>query len=52
MEQKALIFGENCINKNAFHKNGKPISIDKVDIRRIVLSSKYSYGDKDSFKYL
>ena len=41
MEQKALISGENCINKNAFHKNGRPISIDKVDIRRIVLSNKF-----------
>ena len=41
MGQKALISGENCINKNAFHKNGRPISIDKVDIRRIVLSNKF-----------
>ena len=27
MEQKALIFGEDCINKNAFHKNKIPINI-------------------------
>ena len=51
MEQKALIFGEDFINKNAFHKNKRPINIDEVDIRRIVLSSKHSYGNKGSFKY-
>ena len=51
MEQKVLIFGEDCINKNAFHKNQAPINIDKADNRRIVLSSKKSYGNKGSFKY-
>ena len=51
MEQKALIFGKHCINKNAFHKNKRPISIDKVDIRRIVLSKIDLYGKKGSFKY-
>ena len=40
MEQEALILGKQCINKTAFHKNKIPISIDKVDIRRIVLSEK------------
>ena len=38
MEQKVLIFGEDFIIKNSFHKNQKPISIDKVEIKRIVLS--------------
>ena len=51
MEQKALIFGEDYINKNAFHKNKRPINIDDEDIGRIVLSSKHSYGNKGSFKY-
>ena len=52
MEQKA--FGEDFINKNTFYKNKRPISIDEVDIRRIVLSSEYSYSysNKGSFKYL
>ena len=45
MEQKALIFGEDCINKNAFHT----INIDEVDIRRIMLSSKHLCGNKGSF---
>ena len=51
MEQKTLVFGEDCINKNAFHKDKRPINIDEVDIKRIVLSSKHSYGNKGSFKY-
>ena len=33
MEQKTLTFGKDYINKNAFHENGKPVSIDEVDIR-------------------
>ena len=32
-EQKILIFDKQCLNKNAFHKNKKPVSIDKVDIK-------------------
>ena len=56
MEQKALIFGRDCFNQNAFHKNGKPASIDKVDIlistsNRSVLSNKDSYVNKGLFKY-
>ena len=51
MEQKALIFGEDCINKNAFLKNKRPINIDEVDIGRIVLSKKYSNSNKGLLKY-
>ena len=51
MEQKDLMFGEDCINKNTFHKNKKPINTDEVDIRGIVLSNKQSCGNKGSFKY-
>ena len=46
MEQNVLVFDKQCINKNAFHKNKRPISIDKVEIKRIVLSKKDSYGKK------
>ena len=52
MGQKTLIFGEDFINKYAFHKNKIRISIDKVDIERIVLSKKFLYGNKTPFKYL
>ena len=46
MEQKVLVFDKQCINKNAFHKNKRPISIDKVETKRIALSKKDSYGKK------
>ena len=50
MEQETIHFGENSIIKSAFHKNKKPININKVDIKRIALSDKKSYS-KDAFKY-
>ena len=46
MEQRVLNFGKECLNKNAFHDE-KPISTDKVEIRKIVLPKIDSYG---SFK--
>ena len=49
MEHEAICFGENGIRKSAFHINKKPININEVDIKEIVLSYKKSYG-KDSFK--
>ena len=52
MEQKALIVGENCINKDKFHIFEKSINTDKVDIKRMVLSNKESYSKKGSHKYL
>ena len=52
IEQKALIFGKQCINKKTFHKNKRLISFDKVDIRKIVLFKKNSYGEKVSLKYV
>ena len=42
MEQKILIFGKQCIDKIGFHKDKRPISIDKVDSDKIVISSKDS----------
>ena len=50
MEQEEIYFGENGIIKSPFHKNIRPININDVDIKRIKLSNKKSYG-KDSFNY-
>ena len=36
-EQEALYFGENGIIKSAFHKNKKPVNINKVDIEIIII---------------
>ena len=51
MEQKTLVFGDQYINKNAFHENKRSISINEVKIERIVLSKKDLYGKKGSSKY-
>ena len=50
MEQEVVHFGENSVIKSAFHKNKRPLNINEVDIKRIKLSDKKSYG-KDSFRY-
>ena len=42
---------ESCINKNAFHKATISINIDEVDINKITVFDKTSYGNKGSFKY-
>ena len=42
--EKVLSFGEECIIKTKFHVYEKSINIDKVEIKRIVLSNKESYG--------
>ena len=48
---KQISFGEKTIIKNVFHKVQIPINIYKLNMKRIVLSDKESYGNKDSFKY-
>ena len=35
--KKVLIFDKQCINKNAFHRNKRTISTDKVDTKRSVV---------------
>ena len=50
IEQNVIIFDNQCIINNAFHKNKRPISIDKVDMKGIVLYEKDSCGKKGSFK--
>lgn len=46
MEEKILIFGKEGINQNLFHKHKHLTSIDKADIRRIVLSDNDLHGKK------
>ena len=50
MEEKILIFEKDLVIKNAFHKSKQTINFDKVDIRKIVISSKNSYDKKCSVK--
>ena len=51
MGKEVLIFGEGGIIKNKFHIYKRSVSIDKVVIKRILLSKKDSYGNKGSYKY-
>ena len=50
MGSKVLGCGKIGTDKNAFHNNKTSISIDEVEIKKIVLSDKTSCGNKSSFK--
>ena len=50
MEPKISSCGEIVIDKNIFHKNKSLISINEVEINKIVLFNKTSCGSKGSFK--
>ena len=52
MKQKTLIFDKQCYKKNEFHQIKKTNSIDKVDIKSIMIPKKDWYGRSVSFKYL
>ena len=51
MESKVLTYDEICVNKKVFHNTTTSISIDEVDINKMTLLDKTSYGNKGSFKY-
>ena len=46
MEPKFLVCGEIGININAFHNNKTSISINEVEINRILIFDKTSCGNK------
>ena len=39
------------IKKSEFYKNKKVTSIDDIDVNKILVSKKESYGTKNSFNY-
>ena len=45
-------FDDKKIKKSDFCKNKKVTSIDDVDVKKILVSKKESYGTKNSFKYV
>ena len=51
MGSKLFSCGEIGINKNAFHKATISISIDAIEINRIMLFEKSPYGNKGLFKH-
>ena len=50
MEKTIIKFGDIEIGKQKFHQHKRPISIKNIDINKIVVSNKVSFG-KYSFKY-
>ena len=50
MGQKVIKFGDTEIKKHKFHRFKIPISINNIDINKIVGSKKVPFGKMD-FKY-
>ena len=45
MDKKIMKFDDTEIEKYKFHQHGSPIYIDNVDINKIVVSNKLSFGE-------
>ena len=50
MDKKNIKFDDIEIEKYKFHQHKSPCLIDSVDINKIVVANKVSFGKKD-FKY-
>ena len=50
MDKKIIKFDDTKIEKFKFHQHKSPFLIDNIDINKIVVSTKVSFGKKD-FKY-
>ena len=51
MSGKSINFEDKTINKSSFYKKKKLFKIDKIDVNKILVSKKESYGTKYSLKY-
>ena len=51
MSGKNIIFDGKKINKKNFYKNKKLFSVFDIDVDKILIFRKESYGKKSSFKY-
>ena len=51
MSRKNIIFDDKKINKSNFYKNQKLFSIYDIEVDKILIPRKESYGRKSSFKY-
>ena len=52
MSGKSINFADKKINKSTFYKNKKLFNIHDLDIIKILVSKKESYGKKNSPKYV
>ena len=51
MSGKSINFDDKNINKSSFCKNKKLFSLNDIDVNKILVSKKESYGTKNSLKY-
>ena len=50
MHKKIKTLGETEVEKHQFHKHKKPISLYDVDINKVLVSNKVSFGER-GFKH-
>ena len=51
MSGKSINFDDKKINKSIFYKSKKLFNIHDLDVKKILVSKKESYGTKNSLKY-
>ena len=51
MSGKSINSDDKKINKSSFYKNKKLLSLNDIDVNKILVSKKESYGTKNSRKY-
>ena len=51
MSEKSTNFDDKKINKSNFYKNKKLFDLNDIDVNKIEVSKKESYGTKNSLKY-
>ena len=51
MSGKSIYFKDKKFNKSNFYKNKKLFNIHDLDVNKILVAKKESYGTKDSLKY-
>ena len=51
MNGRGINFNNKNINKSSFYQNKKLFSLNDIDVNKILVSKKESYGTKSSSKY-
>ena len=51
MSGRSINFDDKKINKSSFYKNKKLFSLNDIDVNKILVSKKESYGTKNSLNY-
>ena len=51
MSRSRINFNDEKIKKSDFYKNKKIFNIDNIDVNKILVSKKETYGKYNSFKY-